>query len=329
MRKTILITLVAFLVFAATAAAKAPRFYVPKTHHACKAHYVKRTVRIAKRHHGKLVRRHHRIVMVKQTRCVYVAPKRATTTPAPAAVPVRVRAGIDPSYVQDPADNLIVTWSYSASAPVPLPDGTLSIAITEPNKAGKSGGCSMNVGGDTTGGDCTVELSRYGDWNVTVSYASSDSSVAPATSTDTEDIEPLPVTTSSAPTTTSLSLGYGTVHSETGPPPMNWIYEYGSATVSVSSSDPANDGFAVSLVITNGPNTRTLTGSVHGTICALGFTRIDGFNAPPNTSVSGCGIPDTELAGGDELTVSVTTNGSPGYAGASSDAQAITPPWSF
>lgn len=327
--KTILVTLAATLAFAATAQAK---YYIPRHGARCKAHYVKRTVRIAKRHHGKVVRRHHKIVYVRQVRCVYVKPKTATTTKPPAtlAAPSVVRADIDPSFTQDPADNLKVTWTYSASAAGSLPDGTLSLTVQEPNKAGSSGGCTMNVGGAVTGGTCTQELPHYGSWNVTVSYNGASSTVAPASQTETEDIEPLSSNpTPPVPTTTGLGLSYGTVYSETGPPPMDLVYHYGTAALSVSSSDPANDGFAVALVITNGPNSRTLAGSARGNACVLEFTRVDGQNVAPNTSVSGCGISGTELTSGDGLTVSVTTSGSAGYLGASSDAQAVTPPWAL
>jgi hypothetical protein len=214
--------IVAALTVAATAQAK---YYVPKKGHVCKTHYKSETIKIRERKHGKLVRRHHKVVMIKQVRCVYVAPKKTikppaqtvapVNTPAPPAAP-NVRAGIDPSFTQDSSDNLKVTWTYGASAPVPLPNGTLSLAVTEPSKAGSSGGCSINVGGDTAGGNCTQELPHYGSWNVTVSYVSSDPTVAPATSTDTEDIEPLPATVtktwgtdapSNAPTATATVIG--------------------------------------------------------------------------------------------------------------------------
>lgn len=205
--KTRLTLILSFALLALPAAASAhQRYYVPKHHQACKASFKREVVKIRERRHGKLVRRHHKVVIVRQVRCVYVAPKK-TTKPTTTLPPVStgaptqgfptVRAGIDPSFTQDANDNLRVTWDYSTSSSSgSLPDGTLSLAVSEPGKTGNSGGCSMNVGLQVTGGQCTVELSRYGNWSVTVSYAGSDAQVAPATSTDTEDIEPLPTTVS-------------------------------------------------------------------------------------------------------------------------------------
>lgn len=189
-----LIILAVCLLGAATAQA---RYYVPKHGAACKTHYVRHVVKIRERRHGKLVRRHHKIVYVRQVRCVYVQPK-PTPKPVPPVTlgaPMSVvRAAIDPSFTQDPSDNLKVTWSYSAASADNLPDGTLTLAVQEPNKAGSSGGCTMNVSAAQTGGTCTQELPHYGSWNVTVTYTGASQTVAPATSTDTEDIEPLPVT---------------------------------------------------------------------------------------------------------------------------------------
>jgi hypothetical protein len=212
MKKTILLTIVASLALAATAAAKTPRYYVPRAHHACKVHYRRETVKIRERKHGKLVRRHHKIVKVRQTRCVYVAPRKTTkpTTAPTLAAPSVVRAGIDPSYTQDASDNLKVTWDYSASATGSLPDGTLSLIVQEPNKTGSSGGCTMNVGGTVTGGTCTQELPHYGAWNVTVAYNGASSTVAPASQTETEDIEPLPLPPPAPPAPITLTKVWGT-----------------------------------------------------------------------------------------------------------------------
>ena len=193
-------------------AATASTFYVPKAHQACKPSYHRETVKVRELRrvvkHGKVswvtVRRHGKIVYVKQTRCVLIPPKTpapTVTAPAPAptaataTAPLPVRAGIDPAYTQDPTDPLRVTWDYSASAAV-LPLGTLALTVSEPNAVASSGGCVINVGGPTKGSSCTLELPHYGLWQVAVTFAGSSTNVTPSTSTDTEDIEPLPATVS-------------------------------------------------------------------------------------------------------------------------------------
>lgn len=236
---TILLTLAVALCCAGTASAKTTHhrnWYVPRAHHACRAHYRRHVVHIAKtrrvRRHGKLVtirvRKHGHVVKIRQVRCVRVktttvrvpvapTPVPPTPTPTPSPAPVTTRAAIDPAYTQDPNDALKVTWTYSADGNGnPLPAGTLALSVQEPNAAGPSGGCTMNVDATTTGGTCTVELPTYGAWNITVTYAGSGTTVVPATSTDTEMIEPLPATIaktwgsdspSSAPSITATVIG--------------------------------------------------------------------------------------------------------------------------
>lgn len=183
-------------------------------HHAKRVR-ITRHYRVKARRHGHIIRRHghvvykHRVRHVYIWRCVRNTRHHATTTtpvqsapvtpPAPVSTPAPttqvVRATIDPSYTQDAADNLKVTWTYSASVTDgSLPDGNLSLTVQEPNAAGPSGGCTIPVGGSVYQGTCTIELPAYGNWNVTVSYVGSSSTVAPNTSTDTEKIEPLPAT---------------------------------------------------------------------------------------------------------------------------------------
>ena len=206
--RTALAVLASLLWFAASAQAHARH----RTHHPlrCRSGFTRETVRVPERRHGRIVRRHHRIVFVRVERCerrrtvkpatpdpvTLPAPPTSTPAPAPASVLPVVRASIDPSYTQDPTDNLKVTWTYSASAgtSAALPTGTLSLNVTEPGHVGSSGGCTMNVTAAVTGGTCTQELPNYGAWNVTVSYTGASTTVAPASSTDTETIEPLPAT---------------------------------------------------------------------------------------------------------------------------------------
>lgn len=98
------------------------------------------------------------------------------------------RANVDPSYTQSASNPLEVTWSYSASVSSgSLPTGTLTLTVTEPNAVGSAGGCTMNVGGTVTGGNCTVTLPSFGNWEVTVTYAGGTSG---STYSDTEDIQP-------------------------------------------------------------------------------------------------------------------------------------------
>jgi hypothetical protein len=326
MTRFIVAFVIGFAVLTGSASAAQTQHYFPKTGHACKAHYVRKQVKVRERRHGKWVK-------VKRAECIAkpkakVKPKPITTA---AAKPV-VRATIDPSYTQDPSDNLKVTWTYSAAdTSGDLPDGTLSLSVQEPNAAGSSGGCSMDVGANVTGGTCTQELPHYGSWNVTVSYVGASTTVAPATSTDTEDIEPLRVApVAPVATTTSLSVGAGTYHTEQGPPPENWVEYYGPSTIDMASSDPSNPGFALSLTITSTTNTQTISGApVTVDECALVFTKTVGLNVDPSTSIGGCGIPDTKLATGDTLNVSATSAASPGYLPATSSTVAVVPPWTL
>jgi hypothetical protein len=214
MRKTILITLVAFLVFAAAAAAKTPRYYVPRPHHTCRLHYVKHTVRIPERRHGKIVRRHHKIVTVKQTRCVHVAPTSAKPNPPASTAPtVRYSARVDPSFVQSPDNPLSITYSFSADATATvngvttdlastgaLPDGVLNLYTTyvpgqpaspigiglPPN--GESLICAIDIGGSTAGGSCPTTYQTTGTYQVTTQAIWSTTNSV--TQTDSETISP-------------------------------------------------------------------------------------------------------------------------------------------
>jgi hypothetical protein len=212
----------------------------PKREH-CRAHYVKKVERVKVREHG-------RTVKVRETVCVYVAPKKtpvkATTpvTPAPtpmtlapgtpAPVPlVTLHAHLDPSFAQSPSNPLAVTYSYSASATetingTPSPNPNLPTGILNLYSDGLLK-CSINVGGSTTGGECPVTYSATGKHTVITTYTSGTLS---ATETYVEQIEP------SATTMTDSA----TVEAESGNPaekPHLW-------TVTVSVTAP--NGNAVS-----------------------------------------------------------------------------------
>jgi hypothetical protein len=175
----------------------------PKREH-CRAHYVKKVERVKVREHG-------RTVKVRETVCVYVAPKKtpvkattpaattpAPTTPAPAspAPIVTLHSHLDPSFVQDPSNPLAVTYSYSASATetingTPSPNPNLPTGILNLYSDGLLK-CSINVGGSTTGGECPVTYSATGKHTVITTYTSGTLS---ATETYVEQIEPYATTT--------------------------------------------------------------------------------------------------------------------------------------
>jgi hypothetical protein len=174
----------------------------PKREH-CRVHYVKKVERVKRREH-------HRTVKVRETFCIYVAPKPATPPTTPPATVVAPRtahlhAHLDPSFVQSPTNPFAITYSYSASAsystggvseesPEPnLPEGVLNLY------ADGLLACSINVGGNVTGGECPTH-ETMGPHTVVVTYTSGQTS---ATETSIETVSPFPV----ASTTTSLSLG--------------------------------------------------------------------------------------------------------------------------
>lgn len=103
------------------------------------------------------------------------APVMLTAPPTTSAAPT-VRAKVDPTFTQNPSNPLEVTFAYSASiTDGTLPTGTLSLTVSVPGQVSVAGGCTMNVGGTTYGGNCTVTLPNYGDWQVTTTYAGATS----------------------------------------------------------------------------------------------------------------------------------------------------------
>lgn len=192
----------------------------------CRTDYVKRTarhvvdvrVRVHERLRGKV------IVRVKLERkseryvaCEYVASVVTTTAAKPTttiatSAPTSqqtVRAAIDPSYTQNSSNPLEVTWSYSAGiTDGTLPDGTLAITVYVHSAVSSAGGCTMNVGGNVSGGTCAVTLPAYGLYDVTVVYSGA-ASISSTAATDTEDVEnPSPTTTTTTlPPSTSTAEG--------------------------------------------------------------------------------------------------------------------------
>lgn len=198
----VLVSLAAPVSVLATTSNKPYQLKHPKHEH-CRAHYVKRLE--AHRVHGK---------RVKQTWCVYVAPKIETSGTAPAVAPpatapaattakpsYSLHARLDPSFTQDPADPLDVTYSYSASAE------TLSENIAQATPSLPSGvlafysegllACSIDVGGETTGGECAVAYSTFGAHSIDAVYSSGEASAT--TGVETVQVQPPPA----IPTTTT------------------------------------------------------------------------------------------------------------------------------
>jgi hypothetical protein len=213
-RSAFLVALAASLIVPTAVQAKPAKQYVLKhpKHEHCKAHYTRKVEKVKVREHGRMVK-------VRETFCVYIVPKKApvtattpagttltptTPTPASPAPIVTLQAHLDPSFVQNPSNPLAVTYSYSASATetvdgVPKPTPSLPSGILNLYSDGLLK-CSINVGGSTTGGECSV-TSTIGAHTVVTTYISGSTS---ATETDTEQINPFTTTTTlnvSAPST--------------------------------------------------------------------------------------------------------------------------------
>lgn len=193
-----LLALAAAALFLLLAGQALASYYVPKPHHACKTGYVRKVVRLRpERRHHKIVRRHGKVVWVKQARC-YRALK-------------RYQAKVDPTFTQAPSDPLAVTYAYSADATLTSQNGTTDLAATGQLPAGvlnfysasTPGGpeqlyCSINVGAALIGGSCPVTYTQTGTYAVTTEYVPNSASAV--TETDQETISPYSTTTSLAVT---------------------------------------------------------------------------------------------------------------------------------
>jgi hypothetical protein len=195
------------------------RLHHPKHEH-CLAHYVRKVEKAKRREHGHTVK-------VRETVCVYVPPKpsigvlpsitaKPVTTVAPAAttaIPApsfTFHAKLDPSFTQDAANPLDVTYDYSASADkltngVSLGEPDLPSGVLELYNEGLLA-CSMNVGGSTGEGECPVAYSSYGEHTVVVLYLSGEASAT--SGNETERIEPPAVTDRESwqPTSASMTI---------------------------------------------------------------------------------------------------------------------------
>ena len=195
-------------------------------HEHCRAHYTRWVTTVKKRAHG-------RTVKVRETVCVHGKPKAALT------------AHLDPTFTQDPANPLAVTYSFSASAietlsgvpsrPARLPRGVLDLYSDGLLK------CSINVGGSVAGGSCQIVYQTFGAHTVIVTYISGSTS---ATQTSAEQIKPFS-------TTTTLKLSGPTNCTGSGAPaePESCTYVGEVATLDQNGNVPVKGSESLTLKI--------------------------------------------------------------------------------
>ena len=332
----ILTSIAACLGLAASASAHS---YVPKDHHACKAHYRRTHVKLHREHRrGRLVRRHGKVVWVWQTRCVSITskpvpvPRNPTPTPTPVPIPtppvsapaptVSYSTQVDPSFTQASGDPLSVTYAYSAdatastaataSAPArmvdlaaaaQLPAGILD--FYSPTAPGGPAGlvCSINVGGAVSAGSCPVAYGAAGTYSVTTEYI--PSGVTAVTQTSSETISPYSTTTTEQVST--VPFGNGTGYDITGTPSV--IDQNGNALPAGSAT-----------------NTATLT-QLSGQVTMLDCVGGQSLILPQvGASLSCSGVIQVEISAPSTATLSVTGvyGGGPGYSGSVSAAVLTT-----
>jgi hypothetical protein len=258
-KRTITIVLVAFAGCVAVAhAATMHKPYVLKHGTTCRI----------KGYHTHVVKKHG----PKIIKCEWDVSRKIVVPgpPVPATVVEPTLAvSLDPSFTQDPANPLDVTYAYSASATengvslnkqASLPSGVLEFFDNGQLV------CSTAVGGDTTGGTCEVLYTAYGDQAVDVVYDSGSSSTT--TGDETETIVP-PATYS---TTTTLAVGAQTTN---GSYPV-------TATVVDSNNNPVTSGtvqYVVSIAWANNEDRESavVTGPANST-CDILVTQGLGTN---------------------------------------------------
>lgn len=181
-RKTLiaLSTLLAVLACASFAQAAQPK----KPH--CKTGYVAKIIRVKEHRHGK-------VVYVRVWRC---ERKRAATTVTTAPPKITYTTKVDPSFTQASDNPLQVTYSISAGADATTSTGvTTDLATVGQLPSGvldfySQGSlvCSINVGGATDGGPCTVTYPTTGTYTVVTEYIPTGASAV--TQTEVETIAP-------------------------------------------------------------------------------------------------------------------------------------------
>ena len=262
-------------------------------------------------HAGRRIKRESKVTiwLTAKSSATVPAPPTSSTSTTPTTTTgggsggPTVRASIDPSYTQDASDPLKVTWTYSAAtAAGTLPDGVLSLTVYEHAEIADAGGCTMDVGGTVTGGACTLELPAYGAYDVTVTYDSSDPTVAPSTQTDTETIkDPSGTPPTWVPTTTTLTVGQVSVENRTGPPPTD--LQSTTTTVPLDVATPSAP-YSLEVTITDVTTGATMTGSWvnQNPDCNLQFG-----GPSSTTTLSGCGVASMPFAYTDVLDATVTS----------------------
>lgn len=223
MKRVLLIALAVLFAFVGTAEANHHRHH----HHHHRVKHCKKGYRRVVKH-----KRHHRKVI----RCVKRRKAPGSTPPAqaPPVKRTKLHATLDPTYTRDPLDPFKVTYAFSASAssetqieslvesePASLPSGVLSLysdGLLE---------CAINVGAETTEGECPVQYQALGVHRVTTVYTSGEQS---ATATELETIEPI---------TTSTQLSYSYEDLPGGPEkfgdPSSPSWKLGTLTITASS----------------------------------------------------------------------------------------------
>lgn len=183
MRKTIFIAtagLVACLLNVSPALAHTPK---------CKRGFVVKTIRTTKHAHGRVI----------HTRVQHCVRKKTTVKQIPPVV--RFQTKVDPTFTQNPANPMAVTYSYSADATATQGAKTLDLAQADQLPAGvlnfyssaTPGGpealyCSMNVGDATSDGSCPITYKATGTYDVTTQYIPTGATAV--TETDQEAIGP-------------------------------------------------------------------------------------------------------------------------------------------
>lgn len=226
MSKTIaIIALLGALIIPASAVAKSKDYY--SSNGRCRAGYVRHYVKTAKRKHGRIVRKHRKIVYVRRLECVVKSKAKAKTQtpvvnpPAATAQPtIQYSVKVDPSFTRSTSP-LSVVYSYSADATETqdgvtkdlgaagdLPLGILQLysSFSLVPGAGESLVCSINVGDSTTGGTCPVNYLGIGSYRVTTDYIVS--STTSTTETDTETLTPFTTTSTISSQTSGSTTSY-------------------------------------------------------------------------------------------------------------------------
>jgi hypothetical protein len=323
-RTTCLIAAATLLGCLSLAGVASARYYVPEGHQRCRINYVRKTVKVKDRtRHGRLVKRHGKVVWVRQARCFSVAhAKPVTSKPAPPVAPaptISYQADVDPSFVQAANNPLAVTYQYSADATATssvgtrldlaaadeLPDGILN--FYSPAAPGQPAGlvCSINVGGPTSGGSCSITYPATGAYQVTTQYIPNGESAV--TVTDVATISPY--TTS---TVQQLSAGSASI-------------AVTPQVLDQNGNPPAAQQVQVSVYDTRTGDTLTLSGTGALTLSEHDVGQLDEYLTG---AFAGAPASEPELGAqsGDTLQVTTSYAGTADYGASASPTEQIAVP---